>query len=143
MEAGMCRVRQRVTRSWWTLVLCGVAILCAPLLAHHSFAVYYIEADTIEVEGDIIEFQYKNPHAWIHIVGRDPFGKPQTYSAEWTSTSQLERAGITKETLRVGDNVHIWASPNKNPIDNRIRLKRIERPADGWKWGQQGRQNRQ
>jgi hypothetical protein len=147
MEAGMCRRRnvgvgQRVTRSWWTLVLCGVAILCAPLLAHHSFAVYYIEADTIEVEGEIIEFQYKNPHAWIHVVGQDAFGKPKTYSAEWTSTSQLERAGITKETLRAGDSVRIWASPNKNPTDNRVRLKRIERPADGWKWGQQGRQNR-
>ena len=38
---------------------------------HHSFAAYYIEADTIEVEGDVVEFQYKNPHSWIHVIGQE------------------------------------------------------------------------
>ena len=59
----------------------GIALWSrAPVLAHHSFAVTYIEADTIEIEGDVVEFQYKNP------------------------------------------------------TDNRVRLKRIERKSDGWKW---------
>jgi hypothetical protein len=136
-------VGHNVTPSWWALVLLGVAILCAPLLAHHSFAVSYIEADTIEVEGDIVEFQYKNPHAWIFVLGQEAFGKPKIYAAEWTSTSQLDRAGITKETLRVGDTVRIWASPSHNLNDNRIRLKRIERRSDGWKWGQNRGESRQ
>ena len=135
-------VRHNVTRSWWALVLSGVVILCAPLPGHHSFAVYYIEEDTFEVEGDIIEFQYKNPHAWIHVLGQDAFRRPQVYAAEWVSTSQLDRNGITKNTLRTGDNVHIWASPNRNPSDNRIRLRRIERPSDGWRWGQNRRESR-
>ena len=128
--------------SRWALVLFGVAILGAPLLGHHSFATFYLEADTIEVEGDIVEFQYRNPHSWIHILGREPFGSPKPYAAEWAGTSRLESDGITKTTLRAGDTVRIWASPNRNPSDNRIRLKRIERPADGWKWGQRGRENR-
>jgi hypothetical protein len=131
-----------VKRSWWALVLCGVAVLCVPLLGHHSFAVFYIEADTIQVEGDIVEFQYRNPHSWVHVAGREgAFGTPKVYAAEWTSTSQLERNGITKTTLRAGDAVRIWASPNKNPNDNRIRLKRIERPSDGWTW-RGGRESR-
>jgi hypothetical protein len=125
-----------VTRSWWALVLGGVAILCAPLLAHHSFAVYYIETDTIEVEGDIVEFQYQNPHSWIHIVGQEAFGRPKAYAAEWANPSRLERDGITRNTLHVGDSVRIWASPSRDPNDNRIRLKRIERRSDGWHWGQ-------
>ena len=135
-------VGHNVTRSWWALVLSGVVILCAPLLGHHSFAVYYIEEDTIEVEGDIVEFQYKNPHSWLHIVGQDGFGRPKVYAAEWASTSQLDRNGITKNTLRVGDDVRIWAAPGRNPNDNRIRLRRIERPSDGWKWGQTRRESR-
>ena len=131
-----------LTRSWWALVLGGVAILCAPLLGHHSFAVYYIEADTIEIEGDIVEFQYKNPHAWIQIVGQENFGRPKAYAAEWASTSRLDRDGITKNTLHVGDSVRIWAAPSRDPNDNRIRLKRIERRSDGWQWGQNRRENR-
>ena len=132
-----------VTRSWWALVLGGVAILCVPLLGHHSFAVYYLEADTIEVEGDVVEFQYKNPHSWVHIVGQEgPFGRRKAYAAEWGSTSALERNGITKLTLHAGDSVHIWAAPSRDPNDNRIRLKRIERPSDGWRWGQNRRESR-
>jgi uncharacterized protein DUF6152 len=129
----------------WALVVVGIAILCAPVLGHHSFALMYIEADTIEVEGDIVEFQYRNPHSWIFILGqenRDAFARPKTFGAEWTGTSGLERIGVTKNTLKPGDNVRIWASPNRDPNDNRIRLKRIERRADGWKWGQERRQNR-
>jgi hypothetical protein len=123
----------------WLLVAIGVAALCAPAQGHHSFAEYYIEADTIEVEGEVIEFQYKNPHSWIHVMAREPFGGGKPYAAEWASVSRLERDGINAKTLRPGDVVRIWASPNRNPNDNRIRLKRIERRADRWSWGGQNR----
>jgi hypothetical protein len=131
-----------MTRSRWLLVLIGAAILSVPVLGHHSFADYYLEKDTIEVEGEIVEFQYRNPHSWIHVQGKDGFGKPAIFSAEWASVSRLDRDGITKDTLRVGDHVRIWASPNRNPTDNRIRLKRIERRSDQWKWGQAARETR-
>jgi hypothetical protein len=133
---GIHRFRRRVrTTGPALLALVGLAIVAAPLLAHHSFAEYYLEQDTIEVEGDIVEFQYRNPHSWIHMTSVDPFGRPKVYSAEWAGTSRLERDGITKNTLRVGDSVRIWASPNRNPNETRIRLKRIRR-SDGWEWGQ-------
>ena len=131
-----------MARSWWVVVLGAVAIAGLPVLAHHSFGEYYIEADTVEVEGDIVEFQYKNPHSWIHVLSREPFGASKMYAAEWASVSRLEREGITARTLRVGDTVRIWASPSRNPNDNRVRLKRIERRSDGWKWGQNRRETR-
>jgi hypothetical protein len=108
----------------------------APLLAHHSFSDYYVEQDTIEVEGAVVEFQYQNPHAWVHIVSDDPFGRQRRYAAEWASRSRLQDDGVKKDTLKEGDRVRIWASPNRNPNDGRIRLKRIERRRDGWQWGQ-------
>jgi hypothetical protein len=128
--------RMRTQRSW-LVVLGGVLVLCAPVLGHHSLSEYYIEADTIEVEGDVVEFQFRNPHSWVHIMGQDTFGKPKPYAAEWASVSRLERDGITARTLKPGDIVRIWASPSRNPNDNRIRLKRIERRSDRWKWGGQ------
>ena len=115
----------------------GVAagIVTAPVRAHHSFAVDYLESDTIEIEGDVVEFQYRNPHAWIFVQGTERgFGGPKVYAAEWVSTSQLERIGIDKRFFKPGDMVRIWASPNKNPTDNRVRLRRMERRSDGWKW---------
>ena len=127
----------------WLLVGIAVAVLCAPAQGHHSFAEYYLESDTIEVEGEVVEFQYKNPHSWIHIMGQETFGGRKPYAAEWASVSRLEREGITAKTLRPGDVVRIWASPNRNLNDNRIRIKRIERRSDHWKWGGQNRDGNQ
>lgn len=118
-------------------IVTGVIIARSPrALAHHSFAVTYLEKDTIEIEGDVVEFQYKNPHAWVFVQGRERggLGDEKIFAAEWVSTSQLERNDIDKRWFKPGDTVHIWASPNKNPSDNRVRLKRIERRSDGWKW---------
>lgn len=131
-----------MTRLPWVLILGGLLSLGTPLVAHHSFSTYYLEDDTIEIEGDVIEFQYKNPHSWVHMKGRDVFGREALYSAEWASVSRLEREGINARTLRMGDVVRIWASPNRNPSDNRIRLKRIERRSDHWSWGQTRQEDR-
>jgi len=116
----------------------GVVILMpgTRALAHHSFAVVYLEQDTIEIEGEVVEFQYKNPHAWVFVQGteRNSVGGEKIFAAEWVSTSQLDRNNIDKKWFKPGDSVRVWASPNKNPSDNRVRLKRIERKSDGWKW---------
>ena len=107
-----------------------------PAQAHHSFAIVYLEQDTIEIEGEIVEFQYKNPHAWVMVQGTEKggVGGQKIFAAEWVSVSQLDRMEIDKRFFKAGDPVRVWASPNKNPLDNRVRLKRIERTSDGWKW---------
>jgi hypothetical protein len=118
----------------------ALIVVAMPVVAHHSFGAVYLESDSIEVEGTIVEFQYKNPHSWVHVRGaeRSGLGEERVYSAEWVSTSQLENEGITKTTLKPGDKVRIWGSPAKNPSDYRMHLKRIER-TDGWQWrGRQG-----
>jgi len=117
------------------LVFAAALIPSARLQGHHNFADYYLEKDTIEIDGEVVEFQFKNPHSWIHVQARDPFGGEKVYAAEWSSVSRLDRDGITKDFFKIGDRVRIWASPNRNPNDNRIRLKRIERRSDKWKWG--------
>lgn len=110
------------------MVLGAVAGMRAPALAHHSFSAYYLEADTIEVDGEVVEFQYKNPHTWVAVQSQDPFGRQVIYNAEWGSVSALERQGVVKNTLQIGDRVTIWVSPNRNPGDTRVRLKKIRLP---------------
>ena len=114
----------------------GLLPAAVPLVAHHSYAALYFEEDTIEVEGAVIEFQYQNPHSWVHVMATDPFGRQRHYAAEWGGRSSLESQGVSKDTLRSGDLVRIWASPNRDPKDDRIRLKRIERRRDRWEWRQ-------
>jgi Family of unknown function (DUF6152) len=106
-----------------------VAVSC-----HHSFAAFYFEDQSIQIEGDIVEVQYKAPHVWVHVRTQEAAGKERVYQAEWANPSRLERDGMTKDTLRVSDVVRIWGSPSRDPNDGRIHLKRILRPSDGWEW---------
>jgi Family of unknown function (DUF6152) len=99
----------------WLLVAIGVAVLCAPAQGHHSFAEYYLEGDTIEVEGEVLEFQYKNPHSWIHVMAQETFGGRKPYAAEWASVSRLEREGITAKTLRPGRRRAHLGQPESQP----------------------------
>ena len=132
--------------TWLAVPVCALVALVGlgpRVAAHHNFATLYFENETIELEGDVVEFQYRNPHSWVFVNATDSFGRMQTYAAEWTGRAGLERSGVTKETLHAGDRVRVWAAPNRNPSDLRVHLKRIERPRDGWSWRQGRREERE
>jgi hypothetical protein len=106
-----------------------------PVYAHHSFARYYFENETISIAGQIIEFEYRSPHAWVHLMAPDKNGQMQRFSAEWSNTNRLARSQVLKDTLKPGDHVIISGSPGRNPGEYKLHLKGIHRPADGWKFG--------
>ena len=120
-----------------TIPIALVLVLASgPLVSgHHSFAAHYFEEQSVTVQGTLVEFEYRAPHAWVHLSVTDDNGAIQPYSAEWSNPNRLSRDGITKETLKAGDVVIVTGAPGRTAGENRIHLKGIERPADGWKWG--------
>ena len=101
---------------------------------HHSFAAHYFEDQSVTIEGMLTGFEYRAPHAWVHLSVIEDGGTAAPYSAEWANPNRLSRDGITKETLKVGDRVVITGSPGRTASERKIHLKQIERPADGWRW---------
>ena len=121
-------------------LLVVLVVASAPLVSgHHSFAAYYFEDQSVTIEGKLVTFEYKSPHAWVYMSVTDASGGVQQYSAEWANPNRLSRDGITKDTLKAGDHVVVTGSPGRNAEENKIHLKQIERPADGWMWGQRRR----
>jgi hypothetical protein len=105
-----------------------------PAYAHHSFPAFYFEDQTVSIEGALVAFEYRAPHAWVHVKAADADGRPQTFAAEWANPSRLSRENVTKDTLKIGDRVIVTGSPGRTPGEYKLHLKKIERPADGWKW---------
>ena len=103
--------------------------------AHHSFAAYYFENQSITLEGEVQEFQLRSPHALLLFKARTPEGTIETYTAEWGNPRRLNSSGVNKDTLRPGDLVVVVGSPGRNPGDRKVHLKGIRRPADGWSYG--------
>jgi hypothetical protein len=113
----------------------GTVMAVAPVYAHHSFAAYYNESQSISLQGTVHEFQYKSPHAILVFHAVDGAGRIQKYEAEWANPRRLEGQGITSSTLRPGDVVVVTGSPSRTSSDNKVHLKGIRRTSDGWTWG--------
>jgi hypothetical protein len=102
--------------------------------AHHSFAATYLEDKTQTIEGDLVQFLFRNPHSFVHLTAPDENKQMQRWTVEWGGGGQLGQSGVTRETLRPGDHVIITGNPGRNPADHRLRMMKIVRPKDGWSW---------
>jgi hypothetical protein len=121
------------------LVFAGATILGVRAYAHHSFAATYFEDKKVTVEGDLVQFLYRNPHSFVHVEVKEPDGTMTRWAVEWGAGGQLGRQGVTRETLKPGDHVVVVGNPGRNPEDHRLRMVNITRPAANgqpeWKWG--------
>jgi len=120
-------------RIWLALFVSALAA-GVPASAHHSFAAEYFENQTVSLEGEVVQFDYINPHAWVHLMATDEAGELQRFSAEWSNPRRLKEQGVTPQSIKPGERVVIHGSPGRKPAERRLHLKAIERPADGWKW---------
>jgi hypothetical protein len=120
-----------------TISILAVALLAAGYArAHHSFAATYFEDRTTQVEGKLVQFQFRNPHSFIQLEVKDEKGQVQRWSIEWGGASQLGSQGVTNETLKYGDIVTIIGNPGRDPGDHRIRMLSLRRKSDNFGWGQ-------
>jgi len=120
----------RTSRILAIIILAGAL----PAYGHHSFAASYLEDQSVSVAGELIEFEYRNPHAWVHVSAVDNSGTARKIGAEWAGASRLKLQGITPETLKIGDRLILTGSPSRDSQEYRMHLKKLERPADGWSW---------
>ena len=121
-------------RAIFVLLLAGV-LSCVTAYAHHSFASTYDESKKITVEGKLVQFLFRNPHSFVHVMAPDEDGTMQRWAIEWGGAGQLGGQGVTRETLRPGDKVVITGNPGRNPADHRVRMVTLRRPSDGFGWG--------
>ena len=120
-------------------VLAG-ALATGTAYAHHSYAATYDVAHEITIDGKIVQFVYRNPHSFVHVTAKGENGEMERWAVEWSGTTQLGNAGVTKETLKVGDPVLIQARPSRVAGEYRALMLKLKRTTDGFTWGSPGQQ---
>jgi hypothetical protein len=105
-------------------------IVLVPRLAqsHHSNVAYEV-TKVITVTGVVREFQWVNPHTWVHVVVDDGKGGKVEWAAEGRAPGVLLRAGWTRNSLKAGETVTIDMSPAKDGTRTSI-IARVTK-ADG------------
>ena len=90
----------------------GVALLSAPLSAHHS-PVMFDMAKTQTLEGTVVEFTWTNPHSSIQLDVQTP-GGVERWGVEMGSPNSMVKAGWKSNIIKAGDKVTVAVHPLKS-----------------------------
>ena len=111
-------------------VIAVIVLTGASARGHHGYANFFLD-QRLSIEGEIEELRYANPHIVMKIRTADSAVDPAT----WRSASQVERAGVPRTTLKVGDHVIVTGAPPRDPASHELMpVREIRRPRDGWIW---------
>ena len=90
--------------------IAGALLSVGPADAHHSFAMFDSSQHQL-VEGSVTEWNYNNPHSWLHIQAPDANGEMKTWSFEGAAIVHAARQGVNGTTYKHGERVKVVMSP--------------------------------
>jgi hypothetical protein len=115
-------------------VVVTLLLQAAPALSHHSNSAYEVQK-VITITGVVKEFQWSNPHTWLHVTVDDGQGGKVEWACEGRAPGILLRAGWTRRSLAPGETVTVDMSPAKDGSKTSI-IARVTK-ADGTILGNQ------
>jgi len=97
-----------------SLIIAGAALAIAtPAVAHHSFAMFDASKN-LTMTGVVKEFEWTNPHVWIHVVVPDEKGVAREWGFEMQAIAQDMAGGWRPDSVKAGDKVSIEFHPLKD-----------------------------
>lgn len=96
----------------WSLAAIAAVCMMGPAFAHHSFAMFDHDHQ-MTLTGTVKEFDWANPHTWLHIMVEGKNGKAAEWSLELQGTGQSTRTGWSHDSVKPGDKVTVLINPLK------------------------------
>ena len=112
----------------------GLTIAGVAVQAHHSIAGVYDSSREATVDGVIAEFRFVSPHPFVDVKDSRT---SQLWRLEMDNRGELEEIGFAASTLEPGDRVVVVGSLAHREA-NRMYIRRLDRPADGFGYEQAG-----
>jgi len=95
-------------------VAIAIALFAVQAQAHHSFAMFDRDK-LITLSGTLSEFEWTNPHCWLHInVVDSNTGRTVDWAFEMGSIGQVTQQGWKADTVKPGDKITVEAHPMKD-----------------------------
>src|SRR5437867_9104356 len=103
-------------------------MLSGVVFAHHSRAHYGTEEST--TKGIVMEYKWRNPHVYVVWAVTDQSGKTTKWVGEMASLTSMIADGMTKDSLKMGEEITVVSFPSKVTGSSEALIKKITK-ADG------------
>ncbi len=108
--------------------LLAMLLVTGSSFAHHSPAAFD-RGTTVEVQGTVSRYDWKNPHVYIFVEGTSGSGQTSEWLVEADPTPLMARSGWTASTLTPGDAVELTMFPDRDPSKAHGLLQSLTTPA--------------
>jgi uncharacterized protein DUF6152 len=97
-----------------------VSVLLVPVVVfgHHSVASWFDTSQFTELEGELTEVRWQNPHIVFTLKVRGENGQETLWDMESLSLSGVTRTGLTPDLLVVGQTLKVAGNPSKRNLNN-------------------------
>ena len=93
----------------------GIGLLMVlPLLAHHSVKAEHDTSKIVSIRGTVTKVEFMNPHGHFYLDVLEPDGKVTNQAFEFGPPNSLRRLGVTRDSLKEGDQISVDAYASKN-----------------------------
>ncbi|HEY5622481.1 MAG TPA: DUF6152 family protein [Gammaproteobacteria bacterium] len=93
-----------------TLIFLSGFLFSVGAAAHHAAAGIYDRNDIGAIEGEIVSIFWRNPHVRLEIASEDAEGRPAIWEVEFGSVNTVERLGVERDRISIGDTVTVTGS---------------------------------
>ena len=80
--------------------------------AHHSFIGRFDLGTVTEIQGEVTDLAWRNPHAYLGVRTLASDGSTTDWSIETSSLTVLRRMGIEEDTIKIGDRIRLAGNPS-------------------------------
>jgi hypothetical protein len=89
-------------------------LLVAPVPAHHSHSATYDGERQVTLQGVVTRIEWANPHAYVFVDDAESDGTVTNWAVEVGNPFDLERAGWTNTSVKVGEVVSVRGVPARS-----------------------------
>jgi len=88
------------------IVFAALLVSCAAH-GHHSISAFYDYETPTQLEGTVTAIDWVNPHVRFTLETLDGTGEPELWALESGSVNMLERQGVARSVVAVGDRITV------------------------------------
>ena|SRR3989442_320284 len=100
------------------MLACALLLVPVAMLPHHAYTAEFDTTKPLKLSGVLTKVEWSNPHIWIYLDVKDDKGNVTNWGFSASPPGMLQRRGITKNSLKLGEVLTISGHRAKDGSNN-------------------------